>query len=61
MKTKRRYPQYPDSAWDYSVVESARQALQKPNKVICIYCHGQAISEEALKKKHNHDCPAKEE
>lgn len=62
MKTKRvrsKYPPYPGSGYDYSVVESARQRLEKPNRVICIYCHGQAENEEELESNHQEDCPAK--
>ncbi len=57
MSKKTNYPEYPGSAWDYAVRESARYALRKPNKVICIYCHEQGIKE----IEHKEDCPAKDE
>ena len=56
---KGKYPPYPGSNWDYAVRESARQMLQKPNRVICLYCRHQAVKPEDLK--HEPDCPAKDE
>lgn len=56
-KKQSKYPPYPGSGYDYSVVESARQHLRKPNRVICIYCHGQAVTEPDII--HKEDCPAK--
>lgn len=53
-----KYPPYPESNGDYAVKEMARQALRKPNKNICLYCHGQAISEKDIT--HKDDCPAKQ-
>jgi len=51
-----KYPPYPGSNWDYSIVESARQALRKPNRNICLYCHAQAVTTELP---HAGDCPAR--
>ena len=61
MKRKKpsKYPPYPGSGWDYAVKESDLQALRKPNKVICIYCRHQAVTEDALT--HEPDCPARNE
>jgi hypothetical protein len=59
MKRPPKYPAYPGSNWDYSIRESARQTLVKPNKAICIYCHAQAKTNKGIK--HEHDCPAKDE
>jgi hypothetical protein len=56
-KKNRKYPPYPSAAWDYAVQETARQKLRKPNKFICIYCHGQSLQEQDLK--HEPDCPAR--
>jgi hypothetical protein len=53
--TKASYPPYPDSNWDYAVRETARMKLEKPNRHICLYCHGQAKNEILIK--HNDDCP----
>src|SRR5688572_5156270 len=54
-KKTNKYPPYPGSGRDYAVVETARQALRKPNKNICIYCHAQAVTEDAIQ--HAADCP----
>jgi hypothetical protein len=54
-----KYTPYPGSNWDYSVTETARMALHKPNKSICIYCHGQAATDSAII--HQDDCPARNE
>lgn len=57
MKAKQsKYPPYPESARDYSVVETARQQLRKPNRRICVYCWGQAVEEKNIV--HKADCPA---
>lgn len=56
-KQKSKYPPYPSSGWDYAVIHSASTELRKPNKVICIYCRCQALTEDQLK--HADDCPAK--
>lgn len=56
-KHKIKYPPYPDSAWDYGCKMSAAQQLVKPNKVICIYCWGQAPVEVDIV--HTDDCPAR--
>ena len=61
MKRKSKYPPYPESGWDYAVKMSAASKLQKPNKCICIYCYGQALTEELLTNKHESDCPARKE
>lgn len=53
-----RYPPYPESDWDWEVKTTASQALEPPNKVICIYCHDQAVTQDKLT--HEADCPAKE-
>jgi hypothetical protein len=53
-----KYVPYPGSNWDYSVRESARQALVKPNKAICLYCHAQAQNNQSIK--HATDCPARD-
>ena len=53
---RAKYPPYPDSNWDYSVVESARQDLRNPNKAICIYCRKQALTNDGIE--HEPDCPA---
>lgn len=58
-KQQSKYPPYPGSGYDYSVIESARQMLRKPNKVICIYCRHQSVSEDKLT--HESDCPARNE
>lgn len=59
-KTKtRKYPPYPGSGMDYAIVHSAKMALRKPNKRICIYCHGQAPTIEEIS--HADDCPARNE
>lgn len=52
---RSKYPSYPSSNWDYSVKESARAALNPPNKCICLYCHKQAKTEKEIK--HQKDCP----
>jgi hypothetical protein len=57
MPVKPKYPPYPDANWDYSVRHCAAMALQKPNKTICVYCHGQAPA--GKKIPHKPDCPAK--
>jgi hypothetical protein len=59
MKTKQKYPPYPDTNWDYSAKMAAAQQLIPPNKVICIYCCKQAVKEPQIK--HEPDCPAKDE
>lgn len=53
------YPPYPGSNWDYACKETARMALRKPNKKICIYCHGQCKADEKIP--HKPDCPARNE
>lgn len=60
MAKRDKYPPYPGSGRDYAVRHSAKIALRQPNKVICIYCHAQALSEDELKGKHQPDCPAKD-
>lgn len=40
----------------YSDVESARQALRRPNKFICIRCQAQATTEDNVK--HVEGCPS---
>lgn len=42
--------------YDYSLTESARQQLKKPNKFICkcIHCRGQATTEKEIQ--HSKDC-----
>jgi hypothetical protein len=57
-KRREKYPPYPDSGWDYAVIHAAKMQLEKPNKFICIYCHGQAVKEKDIP--HKDDCPAKE-
>ena len=49
------YPSYPEAGYDYAVVHLARMALRKPNKFICIYCHGQAVLKADIP--HAPDCP----
>lgn len=58
-QNRRRYPPYPGSGMDYAVIHTARMALRKPNRVICIYCHCQAKTGPELIGKHEPDCPAR--
>jgi hypothetical protein len=58
-KTRPKYPDYPDSNWDYAVKETARMALKPGNKRICIYCHAQGKTQEDVRKAHAADCPAR--
>jgi hypothetical protein len=54
---RSKYPPFPGTNWDYGAKMAAAQQLIPPNRCICIYCHGQALTEAAII--HATDCPAK--
>lgn len=56
MKKRSKYPPHPQSNWCYATRHTASINLKKPNKLICIYCHGQCVKGPIP---HQPDCPAK--